>query len=521
MKRMGIWAMAFLLSLTLVACDSTDIPTQEPGTATEQQTEVKPEETTVEAVAAETKEVLPDSTALAAAQVADTWQEIGQTPEDQMENGVPVGKIGRKLLAVSICPCLAQEHAQWDLARWGYDGYDGEPIHSELLAFQTYLTEHYGELTQSYGELLDGTVWLLDSDGTDAYLQIIAIDADSARQLVLLKQEGNAVDVSEGTKALEGYVAALCAVARNDPEGYQAEVEAHRLAIPDTANVLFTRVCSLKSGRYMKNCFFRRDGDPDTEVRIQTACYYMNGLAETEIPLESIAEEKVPVMTPELKMVLDQIDLSEYGAEEYGVGYNEALLRYYMALCWEKKDLFAWDDPIFTSGEHDSFGVATRGIQNLLKEMELNPELKQCMNSMPAWKFTELTIYTSILTGTTPENKTVTVKMSLVFVLVDGFTTSYQEKLQTLSNAGKNNEQIPEEIRKEFVDQLLEFVFGNEGASIEVAGWKNGTAEWTWSQQESGVVALEIVFTPDGVNNTGPQVTRRFERTADGEIRWL
>ena len=82
MKRMGIWAMAFLLSLTLVACDSTDIPTQEPGTATEQQAEGKPEETTVEAVAAETKEVLPDSTALAAAQVADTWQEIGQTPEE-------------------------------------------------------------------------------------------------------------------------------------------------------------------------------------------------------------------------------------------------------------------------------------------------------------------------------------------------------------------------------------------------------------------------------------------------------
>lgn len=514
MKRIGIWLLALLLTLAMTACEAAKTPVQEPETVTEQP---KVEET-------KTQEVQPDPTALAAGQVADTWREIGQMPEDQTENGVPVGKIGRKLLAVSICPCMAQEHAQWDLARWGYGGYDGEPVNGVLLAFRTYLTEHYAELTQTYGELIDGTVWILDSDGTNAYLQIIAIDADSAQQLVLLRQDGDTVDVSEGTKSLVGNVAALCAGEESNPEAYQAALDDIYLIFTDTADVLFTRVCRLRSGFYMKNCFMRREGDTADEVRVQTMDAYIYGQAEYVVPLHSIPQENAPELLPEWDMVMKKVDLTQFRAEDYGVGYIEALFRRYLLSRFDENERlgktveFYWDDPITACDVYEAFGTAQYGFRNLLKEMALNPELKQCLESMPSWKFTDFTMYFSTFAGITEENKQVTVKMSLSFVLVDGFETSYQEKLRTLADEAKNSELISEEIKQEFLDYLVDYVYGYEGWSKNLAGLHGGTTVWVWSLQSDGTILLKAVFTPDGVTETGGPSVMRFKRSADGVI---
>lgn len=488
MKQIGIYLLTLLLALTLAACGTEELPTQtarEPEAVTERQPEK-----------------------LAA-----------EVPVQQTEEAVPEEKIGQKLLAVSICPCMAREHAQWDLSRWGYDGYDGEPINSELLAFRTYLTGHYGELTQTYGELLDGTVWILDSDGTYAYLQIIAIDADSARQLVLLRQDGDTVDVAEGTKALEGYVAAPCAAGLSDEE--QQNMQTHAAVMTsNTEIVLFYRVSALKSNRGMAACFFRRTGDTDI-VRTQIVSYYINGIAEGSIPLSDIPEEAAPALTPELDAILQKLDYHPNEADEFDDDYDEALLRRDLLLNWEDRDAepFVWDDPVYASSFGDTFYMVKTGIQNLQKEMDLHPELKKKFESMPTWKLEDVVYGSCSIVGTTPQNETLTARASYWYVLVDGYTTSYQQKIKTLAEEGENSDQIPEAVKQEFVDFLPEYAYGTDSPCVELAGLYGGTAAWTWSIADNGNVRLEVVFTPDGVQIISSPTTIRFERDADGAIK--
>lgn len=491
MKRIGIWMLAFSLALTLVACGTAETPTQttrEPEAVTEEQ---QPKESAAETAAAE-------------------------TPEVQTEEAVPEEKIEQKLLAVSICPCMAQEHAQWELARWGYDAYDGEPINSQLVTFRTYLTEHYGELTQSYGELLDSTVWILDTDGTYAYLQIIGIDADSARQLVMLRLDRDNVEASEGTKPLEGYVTAPCAEGDKETEEYQAAVKKNDLLYVEKADVLFTRVCTLRDGFYIKNCFMRREEDTTDEIRIQTMDDYIYGILEFVIPLHSVPQSEAPELTPELETILKKIDLSQVSFVDDGNDYVKTILQYYLLRNWDDKIEPEWDDPIYAS-RYIGYGTALYGFQNLANEMELNPEFKQCLESMPKWEFVDFNEQTSEFRGTSDQNQTVSVKLSYTFVLADGFQTSYQKKLRELADNGENSSQIPEEIKQEFLDFLPDAVFGYDSLSCELGGNSLGTAAWKWTAEDNGNILLESLYTPD--NPISSPSTIYFERNTGGEIK--
>lgn len=274
----------------------------------------------------------------------------------------------------------------------------------------------------------------------------------------------------------------------------------------------------------MKNCFMRREGDTADEVRVQTMDAYIYGQVEYVVPLHSISQENAPELLPEWDMILKKVNLAHFHAEDYGVGYDETLFRHYVLTHWDEDKINGkyaetfWDEPLYASDVMEASGATCSEFHHLLEEMERNPELKRCLEAMPDWKFTDFTMYFSTFTGTTEENKPVTVKMSLSFVLVDGFETSYQEKLRTLADEAKNSELISEEIKQEFLEYLVDYVYGHEEWSKNLVGLYNGTTVWVWSLQSDGTILLKAVFTPDGITEMGGPSVMRFKRNVDGVI---
>lgn len=198
--------------------------------------------------------------------------------------------------------------------------------------------------------------------------------------------------------------------------------------------------------------------------------------------------------------------------------YVETILRYYLLLHWDDNGEVTWDDPLYyCCGDMEAFGAALYEFRNLANEMELNPEFKQCLESMPKWEFVDFNERTSEFRGTSDQNQTVAVKLSYTFVLADGFQTSYQKNLRELADNGENSSQIPEEIKQEFLDFLPDAVFGYDSLSCELGGGSLGTAAWKWTAEDNGNILLESLYTPD--NPISSPSTIYFERNTDGEIK--
>lgn len=427
--------------------------------------------------------------------------------------------ITQKLRNAVACSCLAMEYAQWKLMQWGYTGYDGHEIEYALSGFDGYLREQYETLTNTYGELLNHTLWILDTNTAGYVLQIVRVEDGCATQAVALQLNEQGVSVLEGEKPLEGTIYATCDIdcAHESPKKvFGGNTEQN--------DRLFYRISSQFADAEVGGDITISQETPDA-VTWQMESYYSVGIAWKEIPLSGTPTDIKPVWTQELDDILNKIEWSDPIFDTFSeTEYDETMLRYYLMQNWDSDTEVtgAWTQPLMTTPTAEFFGVVRVGVQNLLAEMEQNPELRAAFESMPRWRVSRLNERTCEIGGTTSDGRELTAKIGWCYVLVDGFTLSYQKQLQKLAEEAQNAEQIPQSVKDEMVAFLPEYAYYEwDSLSGEIAGYdEHGRLTWTWHVQEDGGYRLQCDIMYN--ENTEQQFVRTYEfEWKDGNIRHI
>ncbi len=384
----------------------------------------------------------------------------------------------QKAMETTFCSCMARAYAQWRV--YG----DAEFVPVVRAVFADYVAEHGNRLVLKYGDLLKNTYWLIDRDleGT-YYLQIIGFGEESAEQRLMLTYDGSDITVYEGPKTLTGLVYSVCA---------DSCTEDNRKAAEDRYNdrdqydeQFYWRLSAIEEGE----CVLTRFGVPRTYGHPSTFARWV----EAEYPAwhwgQRLDEELTVTedRTDGMATMLDQVLAMDFSVLE--LGEDEIfLLDYLKVSLTNENDLGRWNLPAAVCGRSEEFVWVRSSIHNFLKELELDPAMKECFANMDRWTWKDLGDNKYSISGVDSSGRKWEAWMKTVhFVDMEGWVTPSRKHMLELAEAGDNSELIPEETR----DRFVTFALLDSSFSYDLAG-KGGSAHWIWSITENGKVRLEV-----------------------------
>ena len=468
MRICKLFLLLLLFLFVFTACQSAEQPTPIPD-ASVAQPEPVPEEP---------------------APIVEEPEPVPEEPAPIVEEPEPIplpdpAAIEAKTQQASICPCLAVEHAQWNLARHGFSDYTGEPLNSVLAAFSAHVTENWESLTQTYGDLVNGTLWIIDHDENGYYLQIIRF-TDTAEQLLMLQWDGAEMTVFEESRPMEKIEYAVCSK-YCDPELLQPRRE----HLGYDGALLFHRFSSIDNGRYVYAGFYAV-ADDSTLVTIRMD--NPNPWAYTTDERSLYPQKQEPIVS--ISPVVERLLRLDYSGLEYPMGTEDrtrVLLQDHLFRITSSPETRAlWDAPGYASEENEQLTWMRNHIEVFVRELDQDPELKAQLLGMDTWEITgNMVIYS--ISGVTEQGRRLTVTMNSIVMDSEDWITPSRKRVQRLAEAGENSEAVPDHVKSDVVDYIMK----EELHSLPLIGDHEEDC-YTWVASEDGIYRVTLLnFHPD------------------------
>jgi len=433
--------------------------------------------------------------------IPETPESIVEEPEPIPEEPTPIveepepiplpdpAAIEAKTQQASICPCLAVEHAQWNLARRGFPDYTGEPLNSVLAAFSAHVTENWDSLAQTYGDLVNGTLWIIDHDENGYYLQIIRF-TDTAEQLLLLQWDGAEMTVFEESRPMENIEYAVCSK-YCDPDLIRSGID--HASVHDT--LYFHRFSAIGSDHFVHTGFYIAEDDPTT-VLIQ-----MDNMLPTTNTLERRSllpqEQQFEPISP----VVERLLRMDYSTLNDPIGTDEAnrvlLQDYLFRVTAGLSEADRWDAACRASKQHELFSHLWSPLQVFMSELAHDPELQAALLQADSWEITGGPFYYDITA--TSAQKSLTVTLSPVALDSEDWITPSRKHTQHLADTGANSALIPEEVKADIVD----FIMDDSHYGL-VSFQYPGRMEYRWNVCGDGIYEVALDRFYEGNTGTVP-----------------